>query len=443
MILVTGATGFIGQHLVKQLVDAQYPVCCLIRPSPRERAFAPGVKNHIVAGDVDDLPALRVALYNATHVIHLAGVWEETERDTFEATKFKARRTSSTRCTRSASKRLITISSLGAHTHSAFPYMRIKAQVDDMVEASGLDYTILESSAVYGPGDNWTETIDLALRRFPFFFPIPGDGRVRLQPLHVSDLARCILACLADDKTSRKTYAVGGPQHLTYDDMISTIMQVTDHTHRKRYLRPASARALVEFHARLHRRAYAVHQHPDRSPLRRSHNEPGCDLISVRLYARAPGAGAGLFALNTVMPDFDIRPLHTLAEFHAAEELQRAAWGSADIDIAPLHIMLTIAKNGGVVLGAFAADQLIGCVFGFIGASDQSVTQLKHTSHQMGVLPEWQSRGVGYALKVAQREAVLQQGLRLMTWTYDPLESKNARLNIAKLGAVCNTYIRD
>ena len=143
------------------------------------------------------------------------------------------------------------------------------------------------------------------------------------------------------------------------------------------------------------------------------------------------------------MSDFTIRPLHTLAEFHAAEELQRAAWGSADIDIAPLHIMLTIAKNGGVVLGAFAADQLIGCVFGFIGASDQSVTHLKHTSHQMGVLPEWQSRGVGYALKVAQREAVLRQGLRLMTWTYDPLESKNARLNIAKLGAVCNTYIRD
>jgi predicted GNAT superfamily acetyltransferase len=61
----------------------------------------------------------------------------------------------------------------------------------------------------------------------------------------------------------------------------------------------------------------------------------------------------------------------------------------------------------------------------------------------LGVLPEWQSRGVGYALKVAQREAVLNQGVRLITWTYDPLESKNARLNIAKLGAVCNTYIRD
>ena len=92
MILVTGATGFIGQHLVKQLVEAQYPVCSLIRPSPRERSFAPGVKMHIVAGDLNDLPALRVALYHATHVVHLAGVWEETERDTFESANLQGTR---------------------------------------------------------------------------------------------------------------------------------------------------------------------------------------------------------------------------------------------------------------------------------------------------------------------------------------------------------------
>ena len=147
-----------------------------------------------------------------------------------------------------------------------------------------------------------------------------------------------------------------------------------------------------------------------------------------------------------MMPDFNIRPLKTLTEFHAAEDLQRAAWNSADIDIVPLHLMLTIAKNGGVALGAFATDQLIGFVLGFLGAIDPSgpaTDRLKHCSHQMGVLPAWQSRGVGAALKQAQREAVLQQGVRLITWTYDPLESKNARLNIAKLGAVCRTYIRN
>jgi predicted GNAT superfamily acetyltransferase len=149
------------------------------------------------------------------------------------------------------------------------------------------------------------------------------------------------------------------------------------------------------------------------------------------------------------MPDFEIRPLKTLNDFHAAEEVQRAAWDSDDIDVAPLHIMLTIAKNGGVALGAFAQDQLVGFVLGFLGTSNRfgaeapATVKLKHCSHMLGVLPEWQSRGVGYALKVAQREAVLNQGVRLITWTYDPLESRNARLNIAKLGAVCTTYIRD
>lgn len=149
------------------------------------------------------------------------------------------------------------------------------------------------------------------------------------------------------------------------------------------------------------------------------------------------------------MPDFDIRPLKTLADFHAAEDVQRAAWNSDDLDVAPLHIMLTIAKNGGVALGAFVQDQLIGFVLGFLGTSQRygmeapATVKLKHCSHLLGVLPGWQDRGVGYALKAAQREAVLNQGVRLITWTYDPLESRNAQLNIAKLGAVCNTYLRD
>jgi hypothetical protein len=67
------------------------------------------------------------------------------------------------------------------------------------------------------------------------------------------------------------------------------------------------------------------------------------------------------------MPDFEVRSLKTLEDFHAAEEVQRAAWNSDDIDIVPLHLMLTIAKNGGVVLGAFAQDQLVGFVLGFLG----------------------------------------------------------------------------
>ncbi|MGH2524123.1 MAG: hypothetical protein ACRDH2_16575, partial [Anaerolineales bacterium] len=101
-----------------------------------------------------------------------------------------------------------------------------------------------------------------------------------------------------------------------------------------------------------------------------------------------------------------------------------------------------------VVLGAFEADALVGFVFGFLG-TDQAdpnrpaLARLKHCSHQLGVLPGYRDRGIGYQLKLAQREAVIKQGVRLITWTFDPLESRNAHLNIARLGAVCHTYLRD
>src|SRR6185436_11873728 len=85
---------------------------------------------------------------------------------------------------------------------------------------------------------------------------------------------------------------------------------------------------------------------------------------------------------------------------------------------------------------------------GFLGTTDgpasrPAMTRLKHCSHQLGVLPAYRDQDIGYRLKLAQRDWVNLQGVRLITWTYDPLESRNARLNIARLGAVCRTYRRE
>jgi len=113
-----------------------------------------------------------------------------------------------------------------------------------------------------------------------------------------------------------------------------------------------------------------------------------------------------------------------------------------DLSIVPLHLLLTVQKNGGLVLGAFDAQgTMVGFVFGFLGMTDQG--QVKHCSHMAGVLPEYQGQQIGYRLKLAQREHVLAQGLDLATWTYDPLEGSNASLNIGKLGVICRTYLRD
>jgi predicted GNAT superfamily acetyltransferase len=135
-----------------------------------------------------------------------------------------------------------------------------------------------------------------------------------------------------------------------------------------------------------------------------------------------------------------IRPVETFAEYHDVEEIQRQAWAMPDdLEVVPLHLLITAAHHGGMLLGAFDGEEMLGFVFGFIGLTAGG--KLKHCSHMMGVRPGVQSSGVGYRLKLAQREFVLAQGLDLITWTYDPLESRNAYLNVAKLGAVCRTYL--
>ena len=143
----------------------------------------------------------------------------------------------------------------------------------------------------------------------------------------------------------------------------------------------------------------------------------------------------------------EIRPIRTQAEYRAVEQLQREVWGLEEVEIVPDHLLLTAQKNGGLVLGAFDAsladknEGLVGFVFGFAGLSPTG--HVKHCSHMAAVMPAYQDQNLGYRLKLAQREHVLAQGLDLITWTFDPLESRNASLNFHKLGTLCRTYVRD
>lgn len=140
---------------------------------------------------------------------------------------------------------------------------------------------------------------------------------------------------------------------------------------------------------------------------------------------------------------FTLRELKSIGEFREAEVVQRNIWAMpGDLEVVPLHLLLTAQKNGGLSLGAFdEAGSMIGFLFGFPGRAADG--RWKHCSHMAGALPTYRRRGVGEALKRYQREFVLRQGLDLITWTFDPLEGVNATLNFAKLGVVCRTYERD
>lgn len=140
----------------------------------------------------------------------------------------------------------------------------------------------------------------------------------------------------------------------------------------------------------------------------------------------------------------EIRPLETYHEYRACEALQREVWGE-DFGVTPYHMLLTVQRNGGLVLGAFdtaaSGAPLIGFVFGFLGRAADG--RLKHASHMAAVRSSYRDARIGERLKWAQREYVLAQGIDLITWTFDPLIGRNAYLNIHKLGAICRTYIRN
>jgi len=143
------------------------------------------------------------------------------------------------------------------------------------------------------------------------------------------------------------------------------------------------------------------------------------------------------------MAEWIIRLLETPEDMAAAEALQRLVWLDSETDVIPTHMLLAVVHNGGLGVGAFVGDELVGFAFGFPGVvQTPDGPLLKHHSHILGVHPAWSGKGIGFAIKRAQWQMVRKQGIDRVTWTYDPLLSRNAHLNIAHLGAVCSTYLR-
>jgi predicted GNAT superfamily acetyltransferase len=133
-----------------------------------------------------------------------------------------------------------------------------------------------------------------------------------------------------------------------------------------------------------------------------------------------------------------IRKCHTLEEFHACVGLQREVWGEADLEIEPVTMFVVASLTGGQVLGAFEGHKMVGYTLAVAGVR-QGVVYLH--SHQTAVTATHRNRGVGRMLKLYQRDEALGRGIRLVEWTFDPLELKNAHFNLNRLGAICRRYI--
>jgi predicted GNAT superfamily acetyltransferase len=143
---------------------------------------------------------------------------------------------------------------------------------------------------------------------------------------------------------------------------------------------------------------------------------------------------------SAISTEVRIAPVTTLEDFERCVEVQLAVWGYSDGDLIPKRVFIVAERIGGQVIGAFDRDVMVGFAMSLPGYRDGK--PYLH-SHMLAVLPEYRNAGLGRKLKLAQRDDALARGIDLMEWTFDPLEIKNAHLNIARLGAIVRRYKRD
>jgi NADH dehydrogenase len=227
MILVTGATGFIGRALVRHLSETGQEVRVLLRPSPKSPRLPKGVPVEVAVVSLNDERGVRAALRGVHQVFHLASAAGAGRRGSLLTTDIEGTRTLTQAAQDAGVERLVFLSHVGAHRASAFPIHKAKGIAEDFIRKSGLPYTIIRSTTVFGPEDRFTNNIAATLRAVPFFFPVPGDGKILLQPLWIEDLATALLWALQNPNTINETYEIGGGEYFTFRQIVEILMSVT------------------------------------------------------------------------------------------------------------------------------------------------------------------------------------------------------------------------
>jgi uncharacterized protein YbjT (DUF2867 family) len=213
MILVTGATGFIGRHLVKQLIADGRRIRCLL-PEDKLKDLPWDNPPEIIVGNLLDEEVLFKAVTGVHTIIHLqSGQWWGRPRD-LERIELVGTRNLITAARSTRVGRIITISQLGASSSSAYTLLRIKGMVEELIRSSGLAYTIIRSGIVFGEDDAFVNHIAMILRTNPVLFLMPGQGEVVLHPIYIDDLIVAVSRSLELIDVVDTTIDVGGPEYI-------------------------------------------------------------------------------------------------------------------------------------------------------------------------------------------------------------------------------------
>ena len=226
MILLTGATGTVGSALLRRLTTDGRPVRALVRD--QRRLGDQRVRVQIALGDLSDPPSFRNALRGVHTVVHLAASIRDQPRGSIEELNAVATLRLVRAAERAGVERFVFFSAMNAHHHSRTRFFRAKALAEEAVEESSIPSVVFRPSIIYTPGDPWLTLLD-RLSRLPAV-PVSGSGRALYQPVWAEDVAQAVVNAL---DSANSTYELAGPEVLSYDDIVRTVLRAR---HRRRRL---------------------------------------------------------------------------------------------------------------------------------------------------------------------------------------------------------------
>ena len=221
MIFVTGASGFVGRNLVRQLQKDGIAVRALVRNTAKA-AWLRDLGAELVDGDISNPSSFEAAMEGCEKAIHLVGIIQEAPGVTFKGVHVDGTRNLLETAKKAGVRHFIYQSALGTRPNAKSQYYRTKWDAEELVRASGLPFTILRPSLIYGPGDLFTLRLAESIKISPVL-PVIGTGQSKVQPIFIDDVIKCILMISASDSYLNEMYEIGGPEQLTYEEVTKAI----------------------------------------------------------------------------------------------------------------------------------------------------------------------------------------------------------------------------
>lgn len=233
MILVTGASGYVGNNLVRRLVQMRKPVRAMVGHVDKALVRLKDVepKIEIVRGDVTRPETLTEWMEGVDTVIHLVAIPMEKGKRTYQAINTQGTINVVDAAKMAGIKRFINMCQNGATADSPHAFLRSKGIAQKYVAESGLDWTALRPSVIWGPQDEFANVQARLIRMTPFIYPIVGDGKAPFQPVYVGDVVEAFVRCIDDRTTIGQEYELGGPEILTYEQIVDRVLKAL-HTNR-------------------------------------------------------------------------------------------------------------------------------------------------------------------------------------------------------------------